>query len=207
MLMDRLKRMSEKLKARSKNKLSSILSQSTGVSHSKTTSDPRLSRNGMPPSRRPQSPTSPTTPATCFRPQLSTPIRSTGDNRPRTLSTPASVPTPPSVQVRIPRPSSPNGAPAQFRRPVGHFTREQRHANEKRAATEESEKCRAELIREGIKVRDFQAEHDAEKERRKLLSTAGCRKGGQQRRGSDSEAVSEEDEVVMRGRRSEGSRS
>ena len=118
--------------------------------------------------------------------------------RPRTLSSPVNVTTPPSCRVRIPRrPSSPGNSTAHSRRTIGLSAREQRLANECRAATHESEQCRAELMKQGIQVRDFQAELDLEVLRR-VAESAG-RKGpwpDQERR----RPQSEEDEVVMKGR-------
>lgn len=70
--------------------------------------------------------------------------------------------------------------------------------NERRAATLESEKCRAELSRVGIVVRDFQAEHDVEEHMRMLMSRT---RETSQGRDLSAGASSEDDEVLMRGRK------
>ncbi len=83
--------------------------------------------------------------------------------------------------------------------------RVQRRANERRVATRDSEECRAELIREGIEVRDFQALHDAEGHPR-LLASKG-REGASRSQLWESEVGLERDEDVVRGRQQSGGRS
>ena len=182
MLIQRLKRMSEKLKAKSKHKLSSILPKSTySRTSSNTNSEPSLRSNTMPASRMSSSQPLSTTSlgvdegnpsATPSSPPTSGPE----GVRPRTLSIAANVSTAPSCRDRVARrPSSPGGSTAQSRRANGISVREQRRANERRAATQESGQCRLELIKHGISVRDFQTEHDEEKRRWKAHLLRGER--------------------------------
>ena len=199
--MDRLRKMSDNLKAKTKHKLSSILSKSSD-SRVDSRLDLPLRRSSMPLPTHTRTTASPTDSSGFFRTDTAT-ANNSRHVRPRMKSTPASIATPPSVRIRrARRPTSPNGAPSQFIQSGGLSAREQRHAFEKRIATLESEKCRAELARQEIKVRDFQAEHDAEERRRKPASTR--RKAGSQGQDSGSETVSgEEDEIVMRGRKND----
>jgi hypothetical protein len=85
--------------------------------------------------------------------------------------------------------------------------REQQIARERRAVTQESEACTAELRRQGIKTRDFQMEHELKALRNSI--DRGFSLGpltSQSHRPSESEEIAEveeEDVVVMKGRNSD----
>ena len=190
--------MGEKLKSKSKNRLSSLFSKSSVPSTTTTAGDlPR--RNSMPPARGAQYSTSPTGSSSYFWPKARPTISSSAVIRPRTAPSPTNISTPPPVRLRVPRrSSSPSGVPTQRRRHTGLSTREQRRANERRAATLESEKCRAELSRAGVVVRDFQAEHDLEEHRRMLVLKM---RGSSQDQDLCAGASSEDEKVLLRGRK------
>ena len=58
------------------------------------------------------------------------------------------------------RPAETHQQDAPPRRKCLFPTKEERNASERRQITAESEKCRAELVKQGIKIRDFQFEED-----------------------------------------------
>ena len=58
------------------------------------------------------------------------------------------------------RPAETHQQDAPPRRKCLFPTKEERNAAERRQITAESEKCRAELVKQGIKIRDFQFEED-----------------------------------------------
>jgi hypothetical protein len=160
--MQSLQIMSEKIKSKSKAKLAFLLPRSSYFKDNTATRDPPR-RNSMPVSRTLESAL---VGAASARSNTTTSISKSGhsaepSNRPRTLSTPPPISTLPSCYTRKDRrPSSPTGSPAQFRRSIRLSIREQQIAKERRAATQESEGCTAELRRQGIKTRDFQMEHE-----------------------------------------------